>query len=130
MRKFIQDIRQKASAHGYTAHQAPTDNSRPDHTATDLGRWTFDYFYSEENHQFQARVKSDSTFGKQDNFGYVVWPVTIMVQAMSECLAKTDKQVYVIKKFVSCFTSILESRKAWILRLEDVPWERRHILRR
>ncbi|CZR52653.1 uncharacterized protein PAC_02530 [Phialocephala subalpina] len=95
MKKFIKDLRQKGTAHTQAILQgnAPPLASKPgpNHTASDLARWTFNYFYSSQNGQFQARAKSESTLGDNDHFGYVVWPVIIMVQAAAEALSSIDK---------------------------------------
>ncbi len=66
-------------------HAQPRDPPT-DHKAVDLANRTFAYFYSSQNAQFQAKVKSEGTLGENDHFGYTVWSVIIMVQAVSECL--------------------------------------------
>ncbi|KAI9647640.1 hypothetical protein NHQ30_004025 [Ciborinia camelliae] len=53
---------------------------------------TFRYFYSEKNNQFQAKVKSESTLGAENDFGYVIWPVSIMLHATADCLS--PKRIY------------------------------------
>jgi hypothetical protein len=82
MKKFIHKLQQKADP--------ATSKPMPDHTASDLVQQTFDYFYSKANSQFQARAKSESTLGENDHFGYVVWPVIIMVQASFECIPQSN----------------------------------------
>ncbi|KAE8450817.1 hypothetical protein EG329_005730 [Mollisiaceae sp. DMI_Dod_QoI] len=99
MKKFIQSIHRKGAPPQHH-DQPPPSKPETDHSSIDLARWTFDYFYSSPNKQFQARAKSQDTLGENDHFGYVVWPVTIMVQATSECLSKIDKQV--VSDSLSC----------------------------
>ncbi|KAL5323878.1 hypothetical protein ACEPPN_008420 [Leptodophora sp. 'Broadleaf-Isolate-01'] len=85
MRNFINSIRSKAEEYVSQQHLGQnTNSSNPNHTAAELTANTFSYFYSSKNNQFQAKVKSESTLGENDHFGYVVWPVIIMVQAVAE----------------------------------------------
>jgi hypothetical protein len=67
----------------------PKSGSGP---AEELAQRTYDYFYSSQNGQFQAQVKSESTLGANDHFGYVVWPVAIMLHAAAECLSSHQIQ--------------------------------------
>lgn len=100
----MSELRHKSTAHAQAIlhgnHDPPSKPAGPDHTASDLAKWTFNYFYSPANSQFQARTKSESTLGDNDHFGYVVWPVTIMVQAASETLSNIDRAA--IEKSLSC----------------------------
>ncbi|CZT04392.1 uncharacterized protein RAG0_10877 [Rhynchosporium agropyri] len=88
MRGILKNIKHKAE--DYASQQMNlSSNSRasnPNHTAADLTATTYSYFHSSKNNQFQAKVKSESTLGENDHFGYVVWPVIIMIQAVSETL--------------------------------------------
>ncbi|KAG4431985.1 hypothetical protein IFR05_012536 [Cadophora sp. M221] len=87
MRTFIESIRNKAQDYVSQQHLVPNTNpSNPNHTAAQLTATTYSYFHSTKNNQFQAEVKSENTLGENDHFGYVVWPVTIMVQAVAETL--------------------------------------------
>lgn len=111
MKNFMRSLREKA-------HSASTETAS--HTvadSTDLAKNTFSYFYSSKNNQFQGRVKSESTLGENDHYGYVVWvrwrsmiitliskkkltlrqPVVIMVQAAAECLPPA-----MIKQSIEC----------------------------
>ncbi|RFU33845.1 hypothetical protein B7463_g2469, partial [Scytalidium lignicola] len=72
-----------------STNQDPLGHKPPSktHTAAQLAEHTFSYFYSPQHHQFQAKVQSQDTLGEENHFGYVVWPVIIMVQATAECLS-------------------------------------------
>ncbi|KUJ13439.1 Six-hairpin glycosidase [Mollisia scopiformis] len=94
MKKFIQDLRHKTTS-GQVAHRSSAPKPDIHHTTTDIAKWIFEYFYSPANGQFQARAKSESTLGENDHFGYVVWPVIIMVQAAAECLSGAEIQTAV-----------------------------------
>ncbi|KAK6582025.1 hypothetical protein PZA11_005722 [Diplocarpon coronariae] len=87
MRSFISSIRNKAE--DYATQQLLGQSRRPlsiTHSAADLAANTYVYFHSFKHNQFEAKTKSESTLGANDHFGYVVWPVIIMVHAMSEIL--------------------------------------------
>ncbi|KAF7880320.1 uncharacterized protein EAF02_007166 [Botrytis sinoallii] len=52
-----------------------------------LAEETFQYFYCREKHQFQGKVEHESTLGKENDFAYVLWPVSIMLHAAADCLS-------------------------------------------
>ncbi|KAF7940569.1 uncharacterized protein EAE98_000696 [Botrytis deweyae] len=52
-----------------------------------LAEETFQYFYCKEKHQFQGKVEHESTLGKENDFAYVLWPVSIMLHAAADCLS-------------------------------------------
>ena len=52
-----------------------------------LAERTFQYFYCGRTHQFQGKVEHEGTLGKGNNFGYVLWPVSIMLHAAADCLS-------------------------------------------
>ncbi|TGO81090.1 hypothetical protein BPOR_1359g00020 [Botrytis porri] len=61
----------------------------PKNTETESGALaerTFHYFYCREKHQFQGKVEHESTLGKENDFAYVLWPVSIMLHAAADCL--------------------------------------------
>ncbi|PBP17379.1 hypothetical protein BUE80_DR011848 [Diplocarpon rosae] len=87
MRSLLKSIRNKAEE--YAAQQDLGHSRRAltnTHSAADLTANCYTYFYSFKHNQFEAKTKSESTLGANDHFGYVVWPVIIMVHAMSETL--------------------------------------------
>lgn len=90
MRSLLHDIRNKAEDHVFQKRLGLGQSSqqfKSNHGAAELLNRTFLYFYSPKNNQFQAKSKSESTLGAQDHFGYVVWPVIIMVHATAEILS-------------------------------------------
>lgn len=91
MKKFFQKVKQERDYVASTISSRP-QKPEPGHSSLDLAQWTFDYFYSASNKQFQAQTKSESTLGENDHFGYVVWPVIIAVQAFSESLVEPRYQ--------------------------------------
>ncbi|PQE23771.1 glycoside hydrolase family 76 protein [Rutstroemia sp. NJR-2017a BBW] len=84
MRKFLHELKDRVDS---SSSQKPISSSSSNdaHSAA-LADRTLRYFYSEKNHQFQAHVKSESTLGAENDFGYVVWPVIIMLHCAAECL--------------------------------------------
>lgn len=52
-----------------------------------LAEETFQYFYCKEKRQFQGKVEHESTLGKENDFAYVLWPVSIMLHAAADCLS-------------------------------------------
>ncbi|KAF7868421.1 hypothetical protein EAF04_004953 [Stromatinia cepivora] len=83
--KKIQQVLRHQPAH----QQRPSESFNahiPDTESSALAERTFQYFYSEKNNQFQGKVKSESTLGAENDFGYVVWPVSIMLHATADCL--------------------------------------------
>ncbi|KAL2073073.1 hypothetical protein VTL71DRAFT_10397 [Oculimacula yallundae] len=102
MRGFLKNVKHKAE--DYASQQNLSSNrnpSNPDHTSSELTATTYSYFHSAKNGQFQAKVKSESTLGENDHFGYVVWPVIIMVQAMAETLParKTNEAISCLQAY-------------------------------
>ncbi|KAH8801462.1 Six-hairpin glycosidase-like protein [Xylogone sp. PMI_703] len=85
MKSFTQNLwhKVKDSSSQNPVSQDPASRT---HTAAQLAEHAFAYFYSPQHHQFEAKVKSHDTLGEQNHYGYVVWPVIIMVQATAECL--------------------------------------------
>ncbi|EPE37012.1 Six-hairpin glycosidase [Glarea lozoyensis ATCC 20868] len=94
MRKFINDVRQTvrdpSSQHPINQLSNRLHPKSGSGLAAESAQRAFSYFYSSQNGQFQARVKSESTLGANDHFGYVVWPVVIMVQCVAECLSSHE----------------------------------------
>ncbi|KAH7357140.1 glycosyl hydrolase family 76-domain-containing protein [Rhexocercosporidium sp. MPI-PUGE-AT-0058] len=104
MKNFIKNIKTKAEDYASQQNLGPRTNnhpSNPNHTAAELISNTYSYFHSSKNNQFQAKVKSESTLGESDHYGYVVWPVIIMVQAMAETLAarKTHEAISCLQAY-------------------------------
>jgi hypothetical protein len=91
MRKLLHEIWGKVEG-SIPGPTRPT-TALQDSQARKLALRTFSYFYSAENHQFQARTKSESTLGENDHFGYVVWPVIITVHTLAETLPHEHLQV-------------------------------------
>lgn len=82
MKGFTHSIWNKVKeSQGHSSGSTPKTSA-----AAHLTEQAFNYFYSPEHRQFEAKVKSDSTLGANDYYGYVVWPVIIMVHATAECL--------------------------------------------
>jgi rhamnogalacturonyl hydrolase YesR len=85
MRKFLHGLKDRVD--GSDSQQPISNSSSSDpHSAEALAQRTLQYFYNAKNHQFQGKVKSESTLGAENDFGYVVWPVTIMLHAGAELL--------------------------------------------
>ncbi|KAM3069017.1 hypothetical protein ACMFMF_008984 [Clarireedia jacksonii] len=90
MRKFLHGLKDKVesfdSQQSQPSQQQPISSNNDPHSSQALAERTYTYFHSPKNHQFQGRVKSESTLGAENDFGYVVWPVAIMLHAAAECL--------------------------------------------
>ncbi|ESZ91883.1 glycoside hydrolase family 76 protein [Sclerotinia borealis F-4128] len=95
MKNFFHGLKQKVenfdSQHQQHQQQQPFSApfhqpSIPNSESSALAERTFQYFYSAKNNQFQGKVKSESTLGAENDFGYVVWPVSIMLHATADCL--------------------------------------------
>jgi rhamnogalacturonyl hydrolase YesR len=85
MRKFLHELKDRVDS---SSSQKPisSSSSNDPHSAQELAVRAQNYFYSSKNHQYQGQVKSESTLGAENDFGYVVWPVIIMLHCAAECL--------------------------------------------
>ncbi|CAG8948688.1 hypothetical protein HYFRA_00001808 [Hymenoscyphus fraxineus] len=100
LRGKTQKLQNRISTLSLSTKPAQPAHPPPPPASTQLTEHAFEYFYCAENDQFQAKVESEGTFGIDRNFGYGVWPVALMVQAVAECLpSKIDQALNCLQKY-------------------------------
>ncbi|MCJ1229564.1 hypothetical protein MMC12_006231 [Toensbergia leucococca] len=59
-------------------------SSRSSSPSVNVANHAFVHFYSAKNSQFQAPTKSDGTLGREEQFGYFVWPQVPLISCKSK----------------------------------------------